>query len=185
MRLARNASFIEPVLRKTRKWLHLVVSLRLVNSYGLFTVMTTRRPEIVLEGSQDAENWQAYEFKYKAGDLKRCPPVVAPHQPRLDWQMWFAALGTYPENPWLLHLIEGLLEGAPEILKLLARNPFQDLPPRFIRAVLYDYRFSTGLEKSRDGVWWRREYLGLYLPPVSLDEHQREGATGAVNPLPH
>jgi hypothetical protein len=129
--------------------------------------MTTRRQKSF---SKAMTQKTGRRNSYKAGDLKRRPPLVAPHQPRLDWQMWFAALGTYPDNPWLLHMIEGLLMGTPEVLKLLARNPFQDLPPKFIRAVLYDYRFSTSLEKSQDGVWWRREYLGLYLPPISVDE---------------
>jgi hypothetical protein len=132
--------------------------------------MTTQRPEIILEGSNDGQNWLPYEFKYKPGDLQRAPPVVAPHQPRLDWQMWFAALGSYASNPWFLRFIERVLTGSPEVLRLIAKNPFPDKPPRYIRAVLYDYHFTTPEEKSQDGSWWRRQPLDLYLPPATLEE---------------
>jgi len=140
--------------------------LRIVNPYGLFAVMTVRRPEIAIEGSDDGETWQEYTFRYKVGDLNRAPRQVAPHQPRLDWQMWFAALGSPPG--WLLALVMRLLEGSPEVLKLFARNSFPEHPPRYVRAVLYDYRM-TDLETHRStGAWWKREPLGLYLPPLSL-----------------
>jgi lipase maturation factor 1 len=141
-----------------------VAPLRSVNSYGLFAVMTTTRPEIVVEGSNDGKTWTAYEFAYKPGDLQRRPPVVAPHQPRLDWQMWFAALGAYEENAWFQQFCARLLEGAPEVLGLLARDPFGGRPPRYIRAELYRYRFAAG----NDGSWWTREPLGEYSPVLSL-----------------
>lgn len=138
------------------------------NRYGLFAVMTTERPEIILEGSENGEEWQAYEFKYKPGDLRRRPPFVAPHQPRLDWQMWFAALGHYQQNPWFGSLCKRLLEGRAEVLALLSRNPFPRKPPRFVRGVLYDYRFTDSAARRATGNWWRREMKGLYSPVMSL-----------------
>src|SRR5205085_4178585 len=99
----------------------------------LFSVMTIERPEIIVEGSVDGKEWQAYEFKWKPGDVNRRPCFIAPHQPRLDWQMWFAALGFYPNNPWFHHFLERLREGSPDVLSLLKTNPFPDQPPRFIR----------------------------------------------------
>ena len=138
-----------------------------MNTYGLFAMMTTERPEIVIEGSNDEKTWQEYEFKYKPGDLKRRPGFVAPNQPRLDWQMWFAALGDYRQNPWFVHFCRRLLQGTPEVLNLMGKNPFPDAPPRYIRARLYVYRFSDFAERRKEGVWWQRQYEGEYLPPVS------------------
>jgi len=139
-----------------------------VNGYGLFAVMTTKRPEIVLEGSDDGKNWKPYVFKYKPGDPQTPPHWSAPFQPRLDWQMWFAALGTYQENPWFLSLAAALLRGNSVVLKLLGSNPFPASPPRFLRARLYEYRFTTGEEKAQTGAWWAREEKGLYCPVLSL-----------------
>jgi lipase maturation factor 1 len=141
---------------------------RTFNSYGLFAVMTTSRPEIVIEGSNDGQAWLPYEFKYKVGDVKRRPMFVAPHQPRLDWEMWYAALGTYRQNPWLVNLCAHLLEGSRPVLALLQHNPFPLTPPRYIRAKLYDYRFTDFATRHRTGAWWRRQEKGLYLPPFSL-----------------
>ena len=140
----------------------------IINSYGLFAVMTTTRPEIVLEGSNDGVTWLAYEFKYKPGDLTRRPAWVAPHQPRLDWQMWFAALGNYQSDPWIVRFMARLLQGSPEVLRLLGRNPFPDTPPRYARAMLYQYRFTTPAERKSTGAWWSRELKGVYVPVVSL-----------------
>jgi lipase maturation factor 1 len=140
----------------------------IVNTYGLFAVMTMSRPEIIVEGSNDRVTWLAYEFKYKPGQLTRRPPWVEPHQPRLDWQMWFAALGNYSTDPWILHFLERLLDGSPQVLGLLDRNPFPDAPPRYIRAQVYDYRFTTPEERKVTGEWWRREWKGVYVPEVSL-----------------
>jgi hypothetical protein len=145
----------------------------IANRYGLFAVMTTERPEIILEGSLDGENWQAYEFKYKPGDLARRPPFVAPHQPRLDWQMWFAALGHYQQNPWYGSLCNRLLQGRTEVLKLMDKNPFPLHPPRFVRGVWYDYDFTNAEERRATGRWWRRELRGLYSPVMSLPQESR------------
>ena len=141
---------------------------RTVNGYGLFAVMTTSRQEIVIEGSADGTRWLAYEFRWKPGEVARRPAFVAPHQPRLDWQMWFAALGTYREQPWFLPFCERLLEGSPAVLSLLARNPFPATPPRYLRALVYDYRFTTADARRAEGAWWRRTRNGLYCPILSL-----------------
>ncbi len=143
---------------------------RIVNGYGLFRVMTKERGEIVIEGSADGIDWLPYEFKWKPGDLMRAPGWCAPHQPRLDWQMWFAALGSYRENPWFGRLIVRLLHGSQDVRQLLAKDPFPHEPPRYIRATFYRYRFTTSRERRETGVWWKREELREYLPSVSLDQ---------------
>ena len=143
---------------------------RLINGYGLFRVMTKDRDEIVIEGSADGIDWLPYEFKWKPGDVMRAQGWCAPHQPRLDWQMWFAALGTYRENQWFVRLIVRLLEGSQDVSRLLATNPFPHEPPRYIRAIFYRYRFTTLRERRDTGAWWKREQLQEYLPTVSLDQ---------------
>src|SRR5438445_1664086 len=143
---------------------------RIVNGYGLFRVMTKDRCEIVLEGSDDGMDWLPYEFKWKPGDVKRAPGWCAPHQPRLDWQMWFAALGTPQENPWIGGLVVRLLQGSHDVDRLLAHNPFPDKPPRYVRAMYYRYRFTTPSERRQTGAWWKRQELREYLPTVSLDQ---------------
>jgi hypothetical protein len=140
--------------------------LRSFNGYGLFRVMTTERPEIIVEGSRDGVNWSAYEFRWKPGEVYRRPAWCAPHQPRLDWQMWFAALGEVRGNPWFVRFLARLLEGSPDVLALLAKDPFAGTPPQFVRAVRYDYRFTTWGEDT--AAWWRRERRDLYCPPLSL-----------------
>ncbi len=142
--------------------------LQIVNTYGLFAVMTTERIEIVLEGSADGQTWLPYEFKYKPGDVNRAPAWVAPHQPRLDWQMWFAALSNYQTNPWFVSLTLRLLEGSPDVQALLGNNPFPNHPPRYIRAMAYEYTFTDRETRRRTGAWWKREPRGLYLPAVGL-----------------
>ena len=147
-----------------------VEAFRIVNGYGLFRVMTKDRAEIVIEGSADGIDWLPYEFKWKPGDVKCAPGWCAPHQPRLDWQMWFAALGTPQQNPWFGGLTIRLLQGSADVNRLLAHNPFPDKPPRYIRAGFYRYRFTTTEEHRRSGAWWKRQELGEYLPTVSLDQ---------------
>src|SRR5579862_409430 len=140
---------------------------RLVNAYGLFAVMTTSRREIVIEGSEDGTTWREYEFRYKPGDLARAPPWNIPHQPRLDWQMWFAALDEPQRLPWFWHFLQRLLENEPAVTALLAKNPFPDKPPVYIRAQFYDYTFSSSEEKAK-GIWWDRRLLGAYVSTVRL-----------------
>jgi len=143
--------------------------LRTFNRYGLFTVMTTSRPEIIIEGSNDGVNWKEYKFKYKPSDLDGKLPVVAPYQPRLDWQMWFAALGNYQTNPWFLKFIEQLSKGTPDVLNLLLYNPFPDNPPKYFRALSYEYNFTDFEERKKTGNIWKRELIGIYLPESRLN----------------
>jgi predicted DCC family thiol-disulfide oxidoreductase YuxK len=150
-----------------------VAPFRSINGYGLFAVMTMARPEIIVEGSNDGVTWLPYEFKYKPGDPTRPPRFVAPHQPRLDWQMWFAALGEVRQNPWFVNFCLRLLEGKREVLALMKTNPFPDKPPKYIRASLYDYRFTNFQQRRVNGSWWRREYKGEYLPAISLNRDAR------------
>jgi lipase maturation factor 1 len=150
-------------------WVARAVSpLRSVNGYGLFSVMTTTRPEIIVEGSEDGETWRAYEMRYKPGDPARRPGFVAPHQPRLDWQMWFAALGPCEQSPWLQRLFQRLLEGSPPVMGLLGIDPFAGRPPRYVRALVYDYHFTDLATHRRTGEWWERRREGDFCPAMSL-----------------
>ena len=142
-----------------------VAPLRSVNGYGLFRVMTTERPEIVMEGSVDGATWTEYAFPWKAGDLARAPAFVQPHMPRLDWQMWFAALDPQRQSHWLFALVDRLLDNDPAALGLLDDNPFPDEPPAFVRLVLYRYQFTTP-EEGADGDWWKRERIGYLTEPI-------------------
>ena len=167
---------VQPLLSSlglVRKWPAPLAALRgavapfwSFNGYGLFAVMTTERHEIVVEGSNDGVLWREYEFPWKPGDVRRRPGLVAPHQPRLDWQMWFAALGSVQQNPWFVQFLVRLLEGSPEVLALMEKNPFPDRPPTFVRAVVYDYHF-TRFGDGQPG-WWKRQPLGLYCQPITL-----------------
>lgn len=152
-----------------------VSPLRSFNSYGLFAAMTHKRPEIIIEGSDDGREWREYEFRYKPGDVRRRPPFVMPHMPRLDWQMWFAALGSARHHEWFGLLVKRLLEGSPHVLGLLGRNPFPDRPPRYIRARLYDYRLTNADTRAANGCWWTREDKGLYCRPLQRESFRMRG----------
>jgi hypothetical protein len=145
-----------------------IAPFRTINAYGLFAVMTTSRPEIIVEGSNDGQTWLPYAFPWKPGDVMRRPGFVAPHMPRLDWQMWFAALGSAQYQPWFRHFLERLLQGTPAVVDLLVHNPFPHTPPRYIRAVVYTYHFTDRATQRTTGAWWRRERQGLYMPVLSL-----------------
>ena len=146
-----------------------IAPFRSVNTYGLFADMTESRPEIIVEGSNDRITWKTYPFRWKPEDLTVAPKWVAPHQPRLDWQMWFAALqGSYRNTPWFLNFMGALLQGKSEVLQLLAENPFPDSPPRYVRATLYDYSFTDLTTKRSKGTWWSREWKRIYCPAISL-----------------
>lgn len=153
-------SWPEPVVAVYRA----TAPFRTVNGYGLFAVMTTERLEIIVEGSRDGSHWLAYEFRYKPGDPKRHPQFVEPHQPRLDWQMWFAALGTYEQNRWFIYFCERLLSGDKSVTSLLSYNPFPDKPPDYVRARLMRYHFSNLDTKNKTGEWWTRQDAGEYIP---------------------
>jgi predicted DCC family thiol-disulfide oxidoreductase YuxK len=158
-----RASWPRPVARLVEA----VAPFHSFNAYGLFAVMTTARPEVVIEGTADGQTWVAYELPYKAGDPARRPGFVGLHMPRFDWRMWFAALGDYRASPWLVQACRGLLEGRDDVESLFVANPFPDAPPRQVRLLLYDYRFTTRQERARTGEWWAREPRGLWAPVLS------------------
>ena len=141
----------------------------LSSGYGLFAVMTTERPEIVVEGSLDGVTWVAYEFKWKPGAVLDPPRFAAPHMPRLDWQMWFAALRAPPQRqpPWFRPFLVRLLQCSPAVTALLHAQPFAT-PPRFVRAQLLDYRFTNANERAESGRWWNRRPLRPYSQTLSL-----------------
>ncbi|MGH8605235.1 MAG: lipase maturation factor family protein, partial [Gammaproteobacteria bacterium] len=143
---------------------------RIVNTYGLFAVMTTTRLEIIIEGSMDGKRWVPYEFRYKPGDLRRPLGWNIPHQPRLDWQMWFAALDQQGRSPWFSDLLFRLLQNQAEVVSLLANNPFAPAAPRFTRAQLYRYAFADARARA-NGQWWVRRLEGMYYPMTSLNEY--------------
>ena len=142
--------------------------LRIANGYGLFRVMTKERPEILVEGSADGIDWLTYDFKWKPGEVNRAPRWCAPHQPRLDWQMWFAAIGGRRQEQWFENFMVRLLQNDPVVTRLLARNPFPDKPPRYVRAILFKYQFTTSEEHRATGAWWKRREIGEFFPEASL-----------------
>jgi hypothetical protein len=165
--IGRSVSFApEPV----RMFSYFFAPWCISNTYGLFAVMTTSRKEIIVEGSQNGIDWEPYKFIFKPGDVDRAPPWVAPYQPRLDWQMWFAALGTRRDSPWFAHFVFRLLQGSPDVKALLLSEPFNGQTPKFVRASMYDYHFTDFAELTKSGAWWKREYLGLFFPEASLRE---------------
>jgi hypothetical protein len=154
----------EPVVRSLVQW-------HVINNYHVFPVITTGRPELVVEGSSDGVFWQAYGFRYKPGDPGRRPGLVMPHQPRLDWQLWFAALSPpfMRSSYFMTGFMQRLLEGSPDVLALLSHNPFPDRPPAYVRVRLELYRFTTAAGRAASGDWWVRQPLGMYLPPATLE----------------
>ena len=148
--------------------------LHLVGTYGAFGSITRIRNEIVIEGTTDAEvtsatKWREYEFKAKPGDQNRIPPQIAPYHLRLDWLMWFAAMSSYDNYPWFVNLMAKLLQGDKDVLSLLRTNPFPNGAPKYVRAGLYEYNFTTQDEHKRNGRWWNRTYRRPYFPPISLE----------------
>jgi hypothetical protein len=155
-------------LSPVQTMLSTISPLRSINPYGLFATMTTKRFEIIFEGSNDGTTWLPYELPFKPGDPVQAPPIVIGHMPRLDWQLWFAALDDDRPQPWVIHLASHILHGTPEVLGLFAKNPFPDQPPLYLRAEFYDYRFTTPSERESTGEWWHRDLYREYLPTVSL-----------------
>jgi len=154
--------------------------LHLVGTYGAFGSITRVRDEVVIEGTDEAAltpatNWKEYEFYGKPGDLSRTPPQIAPYHLRLDWQMWFAAMSDYSENPWFLHLVEKLLQADTATISLFRNVPFGYQRPKYIKAELFEYHFTTEEERRLTQLIWKRTWKRTYLPAVSLDhpEFQR------------
>jgi hypothetical protein len=139
---------------------------RIANSYGLFGRMTWARYEIEFQGSNDGTNWIVYPFRYKPQDLSEAPGIYAPYQPRFEWNLWFASLGAWRENPFVVRTEEQLLLNTPDVLALFRSNPFANAPPKQIRAVLWQYWFTDRATKRATGQWWRREFCGLYAPTL-------------------
>jgi len=148
-----------------------------VNGYGLFRVMTTARPEIVIEVSDDGTVWKEQEFRWKAGDVMRPPRFVQPHMPRLDWQMWFAALDPFSAQEWLLTLADRIVAGETAVTRLLSPSPLAERP-RYVRLAYYRYHFTSASERAKTGAWWRREFVAYLTEPIG-----RSGPPNA-NPLP-
>ena len=176
-------------LRRVPQWLatglalyRFQAPLRLVNGYGLFAVMTTERAEIVIEGSMDGRAWKPYEFRWKPGDLARRPAFTTPHMPRLDWQMWFAALGGGRPEAWFIRLCERLLQGSPTVLRLMGPNPFPGAPPRYLRATLYDYRFTDPATRRATGAWWARRPIRSFSPVLTLENGRLVPVEGSISP---
>ena len=166
--LWREATYTRPHADWSNRLVSVVQPTRSVNGYGLFRTMTTERPEIVIEGTRDGEQWTEFVFRWKPGDPARRPGFVQPHMPRLDWLMWFAALDPSAHQHWLGPLVERLLSGSPAVVGLLAADPFPDAPPRFVRVAVYEYRFTTPDEGVDTGHWWRREFQSYLIEPTSL-----------------
>jgi hypothetical protein len=151
---------------------------RVAERYGLFAVMTRGRYEIEFQGSDDGQNWKTYPFRFKPQDPVKAPGIYAPYQPRFDWNLWFASLGSWRQNPMVPRTEQRLLQNDKDVLALFAGNPFAAKPPKQVRAVLWQYWFSTREEKHNTGAWWRREFLGLYAPTLALTS---DGRTIAVD----
>ena len=154
---------MRPLARALRPVRAALDEVRTINAYHLFAQMTLVRREAVIEGSNDGTDWRAYELHYQPGDVDRAPPFVAPHQPRVDFQMWFLLLGGRLA-PWFHTLLDRLQHDPAVVAPLFARNPFPDAPPRLVRIAVYRYRFTDAATRARTGAWWTRELLGTSQP---------------------
>jgi hypothetical protein len=130
--------------------------------FHVYPVMQVERQELEIQGSNDRVNWYPYGFKYKPGPLDKRPPINIPHQPRLDWMMWFLPPQARGDDLWLSMLLKRLHEGSPQVLQLFEYNPFADKPPLYLRVVAFDYQFTTPEERAATGNWWKRKYLGVF-----------------------
>jgi hypothetical protein len=151
---------------------------RIADTYGLFAVMTHARYEIEFQGSQDGTNWVAYPFRYKPQDPQKAPGIYAPYQPRFEWNLWFASLGSWRQYRFVIWTEERLLQNSSGVLELFAGNPFAGSPPRQVRAVIYQYWFTDLQTKRAKGTWWRRELLGEYAPAL---ERQPDGKIAVLD----
>jgi hypothetical protein len=150
---------------------------RIADRYGLFARMTRGRYEIEFQGSNDGKNWITYNFRNKPQDPHEAPRIYAPYQPRFDWNLWFASLSDWRSDPIVVRTEERLLAGSSDVAALFKSNPFPQEPPRVVRAVIWQYWFSTRKEKREQGIWWTRQLLGLYAPTL---ERQANGKLTVV-----
>jgi hypothetical protein len=154
---------------------------RVANTYGLFAVMTRARYEIEFQGTSDGTTWVAYPFRYKPQDVRKAPGIYAPYQPRFEWNLWFASLGTWVENRWVLNAEVRLLQNQPSTLQLFAGNPFPSKPPIAVRAMQWQYWFTSREEKQKTGAWWNRRLIGEYAPAV---RRMPDGTIEVTEPSP-
>ena len=157
---------------------------RIANQYGLFAIMTRGRYEIEFQGSNDGQNWTPYLFRHKPQALNEAPGIYAPYQPRFDWNLWFASLTDVQQAEIVPLTEERLLEGDPDVLSLFRANPFPIAPPRYVKAVLWQYWFTSLEEKSSTGNWWRRQLLGLYAPILTREPNGKFGVLQWPDQLP-
>jgi lipase maturation factor 1 len=157
---------------------------RIANQYGLFAVMTRGRYEVEFQGSRDGQAWVAYPFRFKPQALDRAPGIYAPYQPRFEWNLWFASLGSWQRNPLVPRTEERLLENDPDVLALFAGNPFAGRPPLEVRAVLWQYWFTSMQQKRETGDWWTRRLIGTYAPILERDAQGQMGIVAMPDPLP-
>ncbi|HEV2205601.1 MAG TPA: lipase maturation factor family protein, partial [Candidatus Acidoferrales bacterium] len=173
-----------PIPQQPANWLE---PFRVANLYGLFERMTWRRYEIEFQGSNDGKTWVVYPFRYKPQDVNKAPGIYAPYQPRFEWNLWFASLGSVYQNRWVVWTEERLLQNSPDVLQLFAYDPFpRSSPPKQVRAVVYQYWFTSLETKRKTGAWWQRELLGDYALELIMQPNGRPAAldTPLANPPP-
>lgn len=157
-------------------WRHIlnwVSPFHLAHPHQLFSMMTTKRHEIIIEGSDDGDHWKEYAFFHKPGDVSRRPSRISPYQPRLDWQAWFLPFAPFDQQHWFQQFLVKLMQGSQPVLGLLKHNPFPAKPPRYMRVLLYDYEFTTSAERQQTGHWWKRTLVGTYAGPYQHDRKDR------------
>jgi lipase maturation factor len=174
---ARFVSLLLPLIPLPRAPVKALEPFRVADSYGLFAVMTRGLYQIEFQGSDDGTTWVAYPFRNKPQALNEAPRIYAPYQPRFDWDLWFASLGVWTENPIVANTEDALLRNDRDVLELFAGNPFARAAPRQVRVVLWQYWFTSMSERRSTGHWWRREFLGLYAPVLQL---QPDGSAAIV-----
>jgi hypothetical protein len=161
---AASAIVFKTDMPETARWIR---AYGLGNAYHVFPTMQVERHELQIEGSLDGRNWQAYEFRYKPNDIDETPQFIVPHQPRLDWMIWFVP----PRNPDMRFWFEGFLtrlqQNQPAVTALLKHNPFAGQAPRYLRVMVYRYQFTTPEERKQSGHYWKKQLLGEFpfVPP--------------------
>jgi len=164
--------FHRPTFEPLKMLLRTTSRFYLVNNYGPFAVMTTARNEIIVQGSNDALNWFDYQFKYKPGNLNHKLGWNIPHQPRLDWQMWFEALDSSRKSIWFDNFLIKLLQDSPQVVSLLGIAPFTDKPPRYIRAIVYRYAYTSQEQRNKSGLIWQRGDYRIYSSIMALENEK-------------
>lgn len=170
LQLISLRNYFFPVSPIAGRLLRLLSPLQIISRFGIFAVMTTKRFEVIIEGSDDRIHWKEYTFRFKPSELTRRPKRVSPYQPRLDWMAWFLPFRPYESQFWFHQFLERLLQGKKEVLQLLKYNPFQERPPKYIRALFYDYTFTDFKTWKETGRFWNRTLIGPYSPVLTLED---------------